>query len=185
MTVFVSMLRGVNLGPHRRLKMDELCSVYESLKLRDVQSFLQSGNVLFRTDAKDEDALKNRLEKSIQQRFGFSSDVILRTTAELKNVIAKNPFAKRRDIEPAKLLVTFLATDPGEAARKQVREIKTAPEDLRIQGREIYTYYPNGMARPKVPWAAIERIIKTSGTGRNWNTVTKLLELAEKLEASR
>ena len=99
-------------------------------------------------------------------------------------MIARNPFAKRRDIHPSRLLVTFLASDPGPEARDRVLKIKTEPEELRIDRRELYIYYPNGMARPKLSLPAIEKTLKTSGTGRNWNTVTKLLEIAETLEGS-
>jgi uncharacterized protein (DUF1697 family) len=98
-------------------------------------------------------------------------------------VVARNPFAKRRDIEPSKLLVTFLAYDPGRQARENVLKIQTDPEELRIEGRELYIYFPNGMGRSKLPMAAIEKALKTPGTSRNWNSVTKLLEMAEKLEA--
>src|SRR6202035_3736267 len=114
---------------------------------------------------------------------GFRSDVVLRTTAELRDVVARNPFAARQGIEPAKLLVTFLAADPGQEARDKVLQIKTDPDEVRIDGREIYIYFPNGMARPKLSWPVMERTLKTSGTGRNWNSVRKLLEIAESLEA--
>lgn len=183
MAVMIAMLRGVNLGPHRRIKMSDLCAVCESLKFRDVQTYVQSGNVIFRTDERDLLVLTKRMEKAIERRFGFQSDTILRTAAELRQVIAKNPFAKRRGIDPKRLLVTFLATDPGEDARTLLRKMKTDPEELWIAGRELYIYYPNGMARPKLSWPAIEKILKTSGTGRNWNSVINLLQLAEKLEA--
>ena len=89
----------------------------------------------------------------------------------------------RRGIEPGKLLVTFLAGDPAVEAREKVLKIKTDPEELSISGRELYIYYPNGMGRSKLSWIAVANALKTSGTGRNWNSVTKLLEIAEKLEA--
>jgi uncharacterized protein (DUF1697 family) len=184
MTVIISMLRGVNLGPNRRVKMEALRSLYESLRLRDVRTYVQSGNVIFRTEERDIALMTKRLQKAIEKTFGFQCDVILRTTSELRGVIARNPFANRRGIEPSKLLVTFLTSDPGEEARKQVRKIKTNPDELWIDGREMYTYFPNGMARPKVSWAAIEKILKISGTGRNWNSITKLLEMAETLEGA-
>jgi uncharacterized protein (DUF1697 family) len=184
MPVIISMLRGVNLGAHKRIKMDALRTVYESLKLQDAQTFVQSGNVIFSTAERDLAGLANRIQSAIERKFGFRSDVILRTASELREVIARNPFAKRRGIEPSKLLVTFLASDPGEGAREELRKLKTEPDEMRIERRELYTYFPNGMARPKVPWSVIERILKTSGTGRNWNSVTKMLEIAEKLEKS-
>jgi uncharacterized protein (DUF1697 family) len=183
MAVIISMLRGVNLGGQRKIKMDVLRSLYESLGLRDAQTHVNSGNVIFRTEKRDLASLTRRIQKGIEQNFGFQSDVIVRTVPELRDVIARNPFAKRRGIEPSRLLVTFLATDPASEAREKLLTIQTAPEELRIEGRELYIYYPNGMARPKLSWPMIEKILKTSGTGRNWNTVTKLLQMAEKLEA--
>ncbi len=184
MAVLISLLRGVNVGGHNKIKMDALRALYESLKLRDPHTYVQSGNVVFRTEERDVLVLTKRVQKGIERRFGFRPDVIVRTASELRDAIAGNPFATRRDIDPSKLLVMFLATDPGPEARNQVLRIKTDPEELRIDGRELYIYYPNGMARPKLSWAAIEKTLKTPGTGRNWNTVTKLLEIAEALEAS-
>jgi uncharacterized protein (DUF1697 family) len=185
MAVIISMLRGVNLGPHNRLKMEELRALYDSLKLRDAQSYVQSGNVIFRSEEKNLEELARRIEGAIEKKFGFRPAVILRTTAELREAIAKNPFAKRRKIEASKLLVTFLDRDPGQEAREQALKIDTAPEELRMQGREVYIYFPNGMARPKMKWAAIERVLKTQWTGRNWNSVQKMLEMAERLEVRK
>jgi uncharacterized protein (DUF1697 family) len=182
--VVISMLRGVNLGPHKRIKMEDLRALYSSLKLRDEQTYLQSGNVLFKTDEHDLAGLAKRIEAAIEKKFGFRSDVILRTAGDMRSVLAKNPFAGRSDVHPSKLLVTFLASDPGEQARSNIRAMDASPEELWIDGRELYIYYPNGMARPRLSFPVIEKTLKTSGTGRNWNTVTKLLDLAEKLEAS-
>src|SRR5882672_234782 len=120
MAVVISMLRGVNLAKYKRLKMDALRALYESLKLKDPQSYIQSGNVVFKTNERDLTRLARKIEDGIEQKFGFRCAVILRTTHEMRDVIAKNPFATRRGIEPGKLLVTFLADDPGQEARTQV-----------------------------------------------------------------
>ncbi len=178
------MLRGVNVGGHNKIKMAALRVLYESLRLRDVHTCVQSGNVVFRSDEEDLGLLATRIQKGVARTFGCRPDIILRTTSELRAVIERNPFAARRNIDPRKFLVTFLAIDPGAEARTKALGIKTDPEELRIEGREAYIYFPNGMARPKMRWPLIEKTLKTSGTGRNWNTVTKLLEIAEKLEAS-
>ncbi len=184
MTVIISMLRGVNVGGHNKIKMDALRALYTSLKLRDAQTYVQSGNVIFRTDERDIARLTKRIEDGIERKFGFRPDVILRTAAEMRDVVARNPFAKRRGIEPGKLLVTFLASDPPAEVREKVRQIKCDPEELRIEGRELYIYFPNGMGRSKLSTAKLEKTMSTPGTGRNWNSVTKMLEMAEKLEAS-
>jgi len=182
MPVVVSMLRGVNLGPHRRIKMDALRALYESLGLRDAQTYVQSGNVVFKTRERNMASLAKRIEDEIERVFGFRSDVVVRTSGELRAAIAKNPFAGRSGIDPAKLLVTFLASDPGEQAREKIRQIKCEPEEMWIEGRELFIYFPNGLARPKLSIPLIEKTLKTSGTGRNWNSVRALLEMAEKME---
>jgi len=182
MAVIISMLRGVNVGGHNKIKMDALRALYESMGLRDVQSYVQSGNVVFRTKKRDLPRLAKRIQDGIERRFGFRPDLVLRTCAELRDTIRRSPFANRRGIEPSKFLVTFLVSEPGAEARENARRIKTDPEELRIDGREVYIYFPNGMGRPKMSWPMIERTLGTSGTGRNWNSVNKLLEIAEKLE---
>jgi len=184
MAVIISMLRGVNVGGHNKIKMEALRALYESLKLRDAQTYVQSGNVIFNTDERDIARLAKRIEDGIERKFGFRPNVILRTAAEMREVVARNPFAKRRGIEPGKLLVSFLASDPGEEALEKVRQMKCDPEELRIEGREVYIYFPNGMGQSKLQWAGLDKMLKTAVTGRNWNSVTKMLEMAEKLEAS-
>jgi len=185
MAVIISMLRGVNVGGHKMVKMDALCALCGSLGLRDTQTYVQSGNVIFQTEGRDLVRLRKRIEDGIEKTFGFHSDVILRTPAELRDVIARNPFASRRGIDPKRLTVTFLTSDPGKEAREKLLAMKAEPEELRIEGRELYIYYPNGMARPKLTWPIIEKTLKTSGTARNWNTVTKLIEMAERFEAAQ
>ena len=154
-----------------------------ALKLRDAQTYVQSGNVIFRCDERDTSKLAKRIEDAIEKKFGFRCDVICRTTAEMKRVLAKNPFAKRRDIHPGKLLVTFLSDDPDKDSLPTIRAIQLDPEELFIDGREVYVYFPNGAGRSKFSWPSIGKLLKVSGTARNWNSVTKMLEMAEKLEA--
>jgi uncharacterized protein (DUF1697 family) len=184
MPVIICMLRGVNVGGHNLIKMDALKVLCVSLKLKDPQTYVQSGNVIFRTEEKDATKLARRLQDALEKKFGFRPGVMLRTASELRDTIARNPFAGRNGIEPGKLLVNFLADDPGKDARKQAQAIKTAPEELHIIGREVFIYFPDGQGRSKLPWPKIERALGTSATGRNWNSVTKILEIAEKLETA-
>ena len=183
MPVIICMLRGVNVGGHNLIKMDALKALCVSLKLKDPQTYVQSGNVIFKTEEKELAKLAKRIQDAIEGKIGFRPNVMLRTAAELQQVVARNPFAKRSGIEPGKLLVNFLASDPGNDAREKALAIKIGPEELHLVGCEAYIYFPNGQGRSKLPWAAIERALGTSGTGRNWNSVTKMLEIAEKMVA--
>ena len=181
MNVMICLLRGVNLAGHKKVPMEILRNLCTSLKHRDVQTYVQSGNVVFRTREQDPLVVAKKLEKAIEKQFGFRSDVFVRTPSELKDVIARNPFAKRSGIEPGKLLVTFLAAEPAPENRDAILRIKASPEEVHLSGRELDVYYPNGMGKSKLA-AVVDKALRKSGTGRNWNTVTKLLEMAEKLE---
>ena len=181
MPVIVSLLRGVNVGGHL-IKMDALRDLYESLGLRKVETFIQSGNVVFTTQARDRAALAKRIEDAIEKKFGFRSDVILRSTEELRDALARNPFAQRQDIDPAKLLISFLGCDPDPEGCTKVRALDIHPEEMHIDGREIYVYFVNGMARPKLSWHLLGKHLKAPATGRNLTTVRKLLAIAERLE---
>ncbi len=119
MNVMICLLRGVNLAGHKKVPMEVLRNLCTALKHCDVQTYVQSGNVVFRTREQDALVVAKKLEKAIEKQFGFRSDVFVRTPSELKDVIARNPFAKRSGIEPGKLLVTFLPQSLPRRFEKQ------------------------------------------------------------------
>jgi uncharacterized protein (DUF1697 family) len=163
--------------------MDSLRDVCSSLKLRSPQTYIQSGNVVFSATERDLGKLARRIEDSIAKGYGFRPNVMLRTAAEMRDVIARNPFASRKNIDPAKLVVSFLAEAPGAEDAKRLLEIKVGPEELRVSGRQLYLYFPDGQGRSKLP-PVLERTVKIPATARNWNTVNKLLAMAEALESA-
>jgi uncharacterized protein (DUF1697 family) len=182
MPAIVCMLRGVNVGGHNRIKMEALRSLCGALKLECPQTYVQSGNVVFRSSEKSLALLSKRIQDAIESNFGFRPAVILRTASEMRHVIARNPFASRHGIEPAKLLVAFLASDPGKEARSALAKLDNRGEELHARGSELYIYYKNGMGKTKLSAAALDKILNTPATGRNWNTVLRLHEMAEALE---
>ena len=184
MPVLISMLRAVNVGGHAKIKMDALRALYASLKFENPQTYLQSGNVIFKTSERNLDAISKRIQSAIEKKFKCSTDIILRTTDDFRTVVKKNPFAKRTGIEPGKLNVFFLAADPGNEARKALLDQRFAPEELHAIGRELYIYFPKGMGQSKLPFPRIYKLLQTPGTGRNWNSVTNMLEIAEQLESA-
>jgi uncharacterized protein (DUF1697 family) len=183
MKVLVSLLRGINLGGHHKIKMSELCALYGSLGHCDARSHINSGNVVFRTSEHDLAAVVKKLESAIEKKCGFHADVVVRSTAEMRDVIRRNPFAKRKEVEPGKLLVTFLPQKLTKDISEQIRNLKPDPAEMYLDGREIYTYFPDGAGRSKLFSGLSGRLLKNQGTARNWNTVLKLLEIAEELEA--
>jgi uncharacterized protein (DUF1697 family) len=101
----------------------------------------------------------------------------------MQTVIANNPFAMRKEIEPGKLHAIFLTEELSPEAQKQLEAVKVGPEEIESGAREVYVYYPTGMGKSKLP-PLLDRILKKAGTARNWNSVTALLEMADKLEGS-
>lgn len=184
MPAIISMLRGVNVGGHNKIKMEALRELYESLKLKSAQTHVQSGNVIFLSDDKNLARLGQRIQDGIERNFGFRPEVVLRTSTEFRHVIARNPFASRHGIDPARLLVVFLACDPGKPAGDKLLKLDTHGEELHYQGSELYIYFQNGIGKTKLSWPALEKVLNTPSTGRNWNSVIKMLAIAESLEAS-
>jgi uncharacterized protein (DUF1697 family) len=183
MTTVISMLRGINVGGHNRIKMEDLRALYGSLALKNPQTYVQSGNVVFRTKETNLARLAERIETAIDKKFGFRPDVVLRTASEIKAASSKSPFARRQGINPGKLAVVFFKEAPATEDCDDVLRLKATVEEVHADRREWHIYFGDGMGRSKL-FAAICKKLK-SGTARNWNTVTKLLEMAEKLESSR
>lgn len=175
------MLRGVNVGGHNKIKMDALRSHCEGLKFENIQTYVQSGNLVFTCKGHKPERTARLVEDAIEKQHGFRPAVILRNAAEMREVIVRNPFAKRKNLDPAKLAVIFFTDELTPDVRKQLEAIKVGPEELKAHPRELYIYFPDGMGRSKLP-AAIERLMKKTGTARNWNTVTKLMEMANQIE---
>jgi uncharacterized protein (DUF1697 family) len=179
--VLISLLRGVNVGGHNKINMEALRGLYERLRLRQAQTYVQSGNVVFKCDEGDLNGLAKRIEVAIEHDSGFRPAVILRTHSELRSVVARNPFATRADVIPGKLAVTFLAGDPRKEALGKLLRLKADPEEVHADGSQLYIHFPNGMGRSKL-FASLDKAISVPGTSRNWNTVLKLLEMADGLE---
>jgi uncharacterized protein (DUF1697 family) len=182
MPVVISLLRGVNVVGHNQIKMDELRALYESLKFESPRTYIQSGNVIFRTRQKNSSALAKKIQEAIGSTFGFRPEVILRTTDELRSAIAASPFPSHRNLHPSKILVTFLACEPGAQAQAALLGLKGYPEEVHLKGQELYMYFPNGVGNSKLPWAKVEKLTQTTGTARNWNSVTQMLAIAEEME---
>ncbi len=172
MPSFVSFLRAINVGGRNMIRMDALKALHESLGFKDVRTHLQSGNVVFRAKAAD----ASKIERAIKKTFDAEITVILRTAAELRRVVEANPFP-RRAAEANRYVVVFLSGEPAGNL-----DAYTGPEETQIVGRELYVYFGAGMADSKLTNALIEKRLGVRGTARNWNTVNRMLELAEALE---
>ncbi len=180
MTTFVSLFRGINVGGHQAIRMNELKDLHESLGLKDVVTYIQSGNVVFTSEDADLAQLPRQIEDGFAQKFGFHVKVIVRTSAELSDIIANNPFQNQPMKESKWVVVMFLATHPDSTAQEDLQRTYVGPEELCIIGQELYIYYPHGIGRSKLSGTLIEKKLKTSGTGRNWNTILQLQKMIQR-----
>ena len=180
MTTFIGMIRGVNVGGHKKLPMAALKALCDSLKLTSAKTHLNSGNVVFQSTRKDRPQLRRDLEDAIRKKIGIDVKVILRTPDEIRCAMTANPFPKR---DPSRLLIMFLEGEPSDGAMEALREAHAGPEKMHFAGQELVIDYVNGVGRSKLTNAVIERKLAVAGTARNWNTVSRLLELAENLNS--
>ena len=165
----VCLLKGVNVGGKNRLPMASLRELFTSLGHEDVETVIQSGNVIFKPHGRPSAA---GLEEAIASEFGLRVPVVLRTASELGRVLQKNPFA---DADEQFLHVAFLQERPAAAALRDVDAAGFAPERFALVGRDLYLHLPHGMARTKLP-ATLERRLRLPMTVRNLRTVTTLAE---------
>jgi uncharacterized protein (DUF1697 family) len=182
MPIYIAMLRGINVGAHKRMQMDKLRSCCESLGFEEVKTYIQSGNVVLRTAKTSTAALSKKIEECILSGFGFAVDVISRTREELGRTIAANPFRKESGIDPAKLHVVFLAKAPTAAASKKLQGLILAPDRAHSAGAELYVYFPNGVSGSSLWKHPLDRVLSVPATMRNWKTVNKLYEMAFQCE---
>ena len=172
----IALLRGINLGPRNRVSMPELRELLTGLGYGDVRTLLQSGNVVVDSDAPP-DHLAGELEKAISSGLGVQSAVVVRTRDELADVIARDPFGNLVT-DPKRHQVTFLAEEPGPGLAERAEEVALPSERVVVDGREIYAWHPDGLARSKLAALLADKRLGVTATARNWNTVTKLFELA-------
>ena len=179
MPVYIAMLRGINIGPHKRMKMEKLRGSCEALGFDRVATYIQSGNLVFRSPKLAEEAVSKKIEKQIQADFGFSADVITRSAAGMGKIVRGNPFLKESGLDQSKLHVVFLCAAPSREAMSRLELLTLAPDRVRVSGREIYFYFPTGVSGSSIWKHNLDHVMGVSGTMRNWNTVTQVLKMAE------
>ena len=179
MTTYIALLRGVNVGGHAKVAMADLRDLLTRLGLQDARSLLQSGNLVFRSDSRKAGDIERRLQAQTRAHLGIDTQFFVRSAVEWATIIAGNPFPAEAEREPGHLLVLFLKRVPDTDQTEALRAAVTGPEVVRAEGRQVYVVYPNGTGRSRLTSALIERKLGTSVTGRNWNTVLKLMALAK------
>ncbi len=178
MSVYISLLRGINVGGSKLVSMDILCDLYSSLDFSPVRTYLQSGNVIFSSKLTDRALLTSQIETRIEQLCGFHVTVFIRNDADFERILAGNPFPDQGKRDPGRLHVSFLYHAPVETAWKKLDLPSDIPDKLARGDQAIYLYFPNGSAKSRISTSYLERVLGVPITDRNWNTVNALYRMA-------
>jgi uncharacterized protein (DUF1697 family) len=178
MATYVALLRGINVGGNRRIKMGDLRDALSAVGLDNPQTLLQSGNVVVDSNA-DAAAFVDIVETTIQSTFGFPSTVMVRTADKFRSVFAEHPFTSEQIEDPRFAHVGFCRDLPDRDGFDALQEGHEGPEEMKLVGRELFVYYPEGSGRSKLTNSVIEKHLGTRTTSRNWNTVEKLAAMLE------
>lgn len=171
----ISMLRGINVGSQKRVNMQSLTSIFESLGFSNIQTYIQSGNVVFDHKYKDASKLKPVLEAALKKTLGFEIIATQRSTEEMAKVVKSNPFSNK---DLSRVHVTFLSNEPNELPFDSIKSASASGEKLFHSKMEIYLYLPNGYGTTKLSNRFFEKKLGVSATTRSWNTVNTLLEMS-------
>jgi len=180
MPTYIALLRAVNVAGHNIIAMADLRKAVEALGYTNVQTLLQSGNVVFQTTRQKCQSLEKQLVTQTTRQLKMSVDYMVFTDAEWLKIIEANPFQDEAKRDPSHVLIMSLKAEPtAKHVEALVASIK-GPEKVYAKGRQLYIVYPPGIGKSKLTGALIERKLETRGTGRNWNTVMKLCDVTRK-----
>lgn len=180
MTKYLSILRGINVGGNRKILMKDLKSLYDGLGFLKVETYIQSGNVVFESDLKLSNAdLEVKIQQAITETFGFEVPVIVRTADEWAKSIVNNPFWKEKDADIDRLHLTCLKEVPSPELLEKIKLFQFMPDRYEIIGKDVFIFCSAGYGTSKLTNPFFESKLKVSATTRNWKTVMKLHEMVE------
>ncbi len=176
MESYTALLRGINVGGHRKIKMADLRAYLSEMGLTDVQSYIQSGNIVFKSDERDRSVLSKQISVMILKEFGFEVPVVILQLDDLILSLESNPF---KEEELDKLSYTFLSKLPEKEDRIELLKIDHSPDVFSLAGTTLWMYVPNGAAKSKLSNNLFEKKLKVHATTRNWKTVNKLISMLQ------
>lgn len=180
-TTYIALLRGINVSGYKTVLMDDLKALFDKMDFEDVKTYIQSGNIVFKTGENATEAeLAQRIQQSVIGRYNFFVPVFIRSHAGMQKILANNPFLKEKDINPDWLHVTFLSDNPRQSDREAISKYDFSPDRFFLVRSEAYLYCPQGYGNTKISNLFFENRLKVNATTRNWKTVIKLVDLASK-----
>ena len=178
MQSYIAILRGINVSGKNKILMEDLRSLLSEMKLKDAKTYIQSGNIVFKSDGKlSNEKLATKIEAGIKKKFGFDVPVIVRSEKELQKAIAANPFLKDKKANPERMHITFLSAFPEKKLLGQLESFSSPPDQFHVDGMEVFLHCPVSYGETKLSNKFFESKLKVTATTRNWKTVNTLLEM--------
>lgn len=177
MKVYISLLRGINVSGHKIIKMETLRKVYENIGFKEVKSYIQSGNLIFRSGEENVSKIEEIIRKEIGKEFGFEVRVKVLIAQELESALNENPFLKDNSLDLKQHYFAFLDQNPSQENWEILKNLELNGEQMELGEKVLFVYYPNGAGQSKLSTNLIENKLKVSATMRNLNTSRKLLEM--------
>jgi len=178
MTTFISILRGINVSGQKKILMADLRALYEKLGFKNIQSYIQSGNVVFNyTEDKSNLAIAEMIEHAIEQEYEFQVPVLVKQADDLISTIKNNPFIDEAEADPSRVAVTFLKSQPTSENLLKLEGVNFPPDRFIIDGLNIYIHCPVSYGNSKISNNFFEKKLKVKATSRNWKTINMLAEM--------
>ena len=175
MISYVALLRGINVGGHKKILMADLKVLFEKLNFKNVQTYIQSGNIIFQSNEEKIEVLESRIKDQIVVQYGFEVSVLVKTHSEIKNILNKCPFNEEIKVNSYFILLSSI---PDKKLVESMMATKYPNEEFQIIDSCVYIYYTNGYGKAKCGTNFFERKLKVSATARNYRTLKKLIELS-------
>ncbi len=184
MITYILILRGINVGGHRSIKMTDLKILLSSLGFMNIQTYIQSGNIVFQFAETSEKVLEEMICSAIKKQYDFDVPTMVKGITEMKEIVAKNPYLKDESKDISHLHVTFLDDIPAQEILNTLASGDYKSDEYTLVGKNIYVYCPNGYGKTKLTNTFFENKLKVAATTRNWKTTNELIKMAEKIEIS-
>jgi uncharacterized protein (DUF1697 family) len=177
MNKYIAILRGINVSGQKKIKMADLKSHLSELNFKNIQTYIQSGNIIFEYESDDIIFLEDAIKSKINEKYGFEVPTIVITQNEIEYVLANNPFINEQGKDPERIYVTFLSDFPSITNIEKLENFNYSPEEYILDGKIIYFFSPHGYGKAKMNNNFFENKLKVEATTRNWKTVNKLFEM--------
>jgi uncharacterized protein (DUF1697 family) len=177
MKTYVALFRGINVGGKNLLPMKELIALLENQNIKNVRTYIQSGNVVFQSDVKNLQQLTKKISEAVKKSRGFEPQILVMEIEKFEKAIKANPFPEAES-KPERLHLFFMATEARNLNPKKIEDNKSASERYKLIGSVFYLHAPDGIGRSKLA-ANVERLIGIPMTARNWRTANNIMAIAK------